>query len=90
MYGDSAYIIAVNGQKLRLRKKESEPELERIVTAKDIPVYEDPFSYLAAVLRNKVQIEPYGLYSLENNLLVVRILEAAKESAKTGKTVLFK
>ena len=90
VYGDSAYIIAVNGQKLRLRKKESEPELERIVTAKDIPVYEDPFSYLAAVLRNKVQIEPYGLYSLENNLLVVRILEAAKESAKTGKTVLFK
>jgi hypothetical protein len=27
-------------------------------------------------------------YSLENNLVVVKILEAAKQSAGTGKTVL--
>jgi len=27
------------------------------------------------------------LYSLENNVMVVRILDAARESAKTGKTV---
>jgi hypothetical protein len=29
------------------------------------------------------------LYSLDNNILVVGILSAARESAKTGKTVLF-
>ena len=32
----------------------------------------------------------YDLYSLENNMMVVKILNAARESAKTGKTVVFK
>lgn len=30
---------------------------------------------------------PYDLSSLENNMLVVEILEAAKESVKTGKKI---
>jgi len=34
--------------------------------------------------------EANDLSSLENNLIVVRILEAAKESAKTGRTILLK
>jgi hypothetical protein len=36
----------------------------------------------------KEKVEPFGLYSLENNLMVNKILEAAKQSAATGKTVL--
>jgi len=32
----------------------------------------------------------YGLYSLKNNIEVVRILDAARESARTGKTVILK
>jgi predicted dehydrogenase len=90
VYGDSAYIIAVNGQKMRLRNKESLPEVERTITEKDIHVFTDPFSYLHAVLRGQEKVEPFGLYSLENNMMVVKILEAAKQSAKTGKTVYFK
>ena len=90
IYGDSAYIIAVNANKMRLRNKESLPEFEKTVTNKDIHVYTDPFSYLQAYLRGVEKIQPYGLYSLENNMMVVKILEAAKLSAKTGKTVLFK
>jgi predicted dehydrogenase len=89
IYGDSAYIIAVNGQKMRLRNKESLPEYEKTVTDRDIHVYTDPFSYLHAYLRGAEKIQPYGLYSLENNLMVVKILEAAKQSAKTGRTVRF-
>ena len=90
IYGDSAYIIAVNANKMRLRNKESLPEYEKNVTNKDIPVYTDPFSYLQAYLRGVEKIQPYGLYSFENNMMVVKILEAAKLSAKTGKTVLYK
>ena len=89
IYGDSAYIIAVNGQKIRLRNKETLPEYEKLVTDKDIHVYTDPFSYLHAYLRGTEKMQPYGLYSLENNMMVVRILEAAKQSARTGKTVAF-
>ncbi len=57
------------------------------VTAKDIAVYEDPFSYFADVIRGKIKLPDNGVYSLQTNLMVVRILEAARESAKTGKTV---
>jgi predicted dehydrogenase len=88
VYGDSAYIVAVNANKMRLRNKESLPEYEKWVTEKDIHVYTNPFSYLHAVLRGKERVEPFGLYSLENNLIVDKILDAAKISATTGKTVL--
>jgi predicted dehydrogenase len=88
VYGDSAYIVAVNANKMRLRNKESLPEYEKWVTEKDIHVYTNPFSYLHAVLRGKERVEPFGLYSLENNLIVDKILDAAKLSATTGKTVM--
>ncbi len=42
--------------------------------------------YLAAVVRG--QIEPHGdLSALDTNVTVMRILDAARQSAKTGKTV---
>ena len=90
VYGDSAYIIAVNAQKMRLRNKEASPEVEKIITEKDIHVFTNPFSYLHAVLRGKEVIEPYGLYSTENNIMVNRILEAAIQSSKIGKTIYLK
>ncbi len=45
----------------------------------------DPLSYLAAVVRK--QIQPAGLSSLAVNLVVVEILDAAHESARTGRRV---
>jgi hypothetical protein len=42
------------------------------------------------VLRGKEKPEPFGLYTLENNVMVNRILAAAKMSAATGKTVKLK
>lgn len=51
--------------------------------------YDDTFRYLKAVVRKEIKVEPTDLASIENNVLVVRILEAAKESARTGKTIFF-
>ena len=45
----------------------------------------DPLSYLAAVVRK--EIKPTGLASLEVNLIVVEILDAAHRSAQTGKQI---
>jgi hypothetical protein len=43
-------------------------------------------SYLAAVLRG--QLEPKGdLTALDTNVIVMQILDAARESARTGKSV---
>jgi predicted dehydrogenase len=84
VYGDEGYIFAPDKNTLLLRKK---TVTTRQITAQDIPVYEDPFKYLADVVHGKITVEPYGLYALPNNLTVVKILEAAKESARTGKRV---
>jgi len=90
VYGETGYAIAVNNTTMRLRNKESEPERTIQVTAKEMGVYEDPISYFADVVRGKIKVPKNGLYSLENNVIVVKILDAARESAKTGKTVVFK
>ena len=45
----------------------------------------DPLSYLAAVVRG--EIRPAGLSSLEVNMVVTEILDAARESARTGKRI---
>lgn len=90
VYGQTGYIIAANNTTMRLRNAATKVEQTQQVTSKDAAVYEDPFSYLADVLRGKIKVEKYGVYSLENNLTVVKILDAARESAKTGKTVVLK
>jgi hypothetical protein len=40
------------------------------------------------VVRGK--FKPAGLNSLENNVIVIQILDAARESVRTGKTILLK
>ncbi|MFZ0828939.1 MAG: Gfo/Idh/MocA family oxidoreductase [Verrucomicrobiia bacterium] len=45
----------------------------------------DPLSYLAAVVRREIQ--PAGLASLAVNMIVVEILDAAHESARTGRQI---
>lgn len=87
VYGETGYVIATDKATMRIRNGAINEEQTIQVTSKDISVYEDPFSYLADVVRGKVTVAENSLYSLENNVTVVQILEAARESAKTGKTV---
>jgi len=90
VYGETGYVFAVNNTTMRLRNNEKEPERTLQISAKEMGVYEDPISYFADVIRSKIQVPKNGLYSLENNVTVCKILEAARESARTGKTVLIK
>jgi predicted dehydrogenase len=89
VYGKTGYVIAAGKNAMRIKNKASATEQAIQVTAKDIAVYEDPFSYFADVIKGKIKMLPNSLYSLENNLAVVRILDAARKSAATGKTVMF-
>ena len=45
----------------------------------------DPLSYLTAVVRGEVR--PSGLSSLEVNMIVTEILDAARQSDRTGKRI---
>lgn len=90
VYGETGYIISVNNNNMRLRAQPDSVEHSRQVTATDVAVYIDPFSYLANVVRNKIKVPANGLYALQTNITVMRILEAAKQSAQTGKTIYLK
>ncbi len=87
VYGTTGYIIAADNKHMRLRAQPDSVEHAISVTAGDVLVYEDPFSYLADVIHKKIHVPENGLYSLTTNLTVMRILSAAKESADSGKTI---
>jgi predicted dehydrogenase len=83
VYGEHGYAIANGGNTLRTRLPGGQEETR---TPAALPADEqDSISYLLAVVRGKRK--PSGLSSLENNLIVTEILEAARESARTGTTV---
>ncbi|MXV16013.1 Gfo/Idh/MocA family protein [Hufsiella ginkgonis] len=90
IYGDAGYIVQVDKSAMRIRGRKFPKEQAVQVTDKDIAVYTDPFTYLADVIHGKITVPPHGLYALENNVEVVKILDAARTSAKTGKTIYFK
>jgi predicted dehydrogenase len=78
VYGERGYAYAIGGNTLNTATGQLKLE--------DLPEDEhDSVSYLKAVARGK--LKPAGLSSLENNMIVVEILEAARESARTGKAV---
>jgi len=89
IYGLTGAIYADNRHDMRIRMAEgydgfdeTSYKLEELESP-----YNDPFSFFAAVVRNKITLKPYDLSSLENNMLVVEILDAAIRSAKDHKTI---
>jgi len=84
IYGQKGYVLVPNANLLRVRPTEQSKETEVKPPALSGPDA-DAVSYLVAVARK--EIVPSGLASLANNLTVVEILDAAHESARTGKRV---
>jgi predicted dehydrogenase len=85
VYGATGYAITVGPDQLRVRHEHDAEE--RLTTAPPLaPPENDSLSYLSAVLRG--QIEPRGdLSALDTNVIVMQILDAARESARTGETI---
>jgi predicted dehydrogenase len=89
IYGLDGVIYADNRNDLRIRISEgydgySEEVLK--LEERDAPL-DDPFAFFAAVVKKEIKLSPHDLSSLENNMIVMEILEAARESARLGKTV---
>ena len=83
VYGQTGYAITVRSNDLRVRRGTSQEEQ---IAAKPLPApYDDSLSYLQAVLSG--QVPSAGPSSLETNLVVTEILDAARRSAASGKTV---
>jgi predicted dehydrogenase len=83
VYGQRGYAITVGRDAVRVRlpeKQEISADTKPLERTK-----EDSVSYLRAVLLGG--LKPEGQSSLETNVIVTEILDAARQSAATGKTV---
>ena len=73
-------------------------QMETLIQGKHTPLYvapelkapyDDTFRLLKAVVRNQIELDPFDPNSLENNVMTVRILDAARKSAVKGKAIRF-
>ncbi len=85
VYGLGGYLYQRTPEKVSgLRDGSFIPEF----SAPALPApYDNSFRYLKAAVRGEIAVGPEDLSSLENNLTVMRILDAAIRSARTGKAI---
>ena len=88
IYGLDGYIHQDTGRRMETLIKDKKSGMFE-APALQSP-YDDSFRYLKAVVRGQISVSPTDLASIENNVIVVKILEAAKKSSKTGKSVKIK
>ena len=80
IYGDKGYIYQDTPKEMRIYTNGK--ERQEIAPSLNAP-YNDSFYFLKAAVRKEIDVPPTDLSSLENNLMVVRILDAAIQSAKS-------
>jgi len=86
LYGKTGYAHADDARNIRFRLSEETGEVKETLNGLSAP-FDDPFSYFAGIIRGTITEEPMNLSSLENNMIVMEILEAAMESTRTGQKV---
>src|SRR3989441_8362046 len=86
VYGQTGLARTIGSDRIHVRLEGKEGE-EIAVQPLD-PRYDDPLSYLTAVMRGDVK--PSGPSSLAVNVVVMEILDAARRSARSGETVRLK
>ena len=89
LYGTTGAVYSDNPTQLRLRlsKGYSDYTEETFLLGERPKPFDDPFSVFAAVINNQIILEPYNVYTLENNMITMEILQAAITSSKTGTTI---
>ena len=88
VYGKTGFVFCKDGTNMQLRKDEEKET--QVLTASSLgDDRNDPFVYFANVIRGNIKMNKYDLSSPETNDIVIKILDAAKQAAKTGKTVIW-
>ncbi len=84
VYGQTGYAITVKRDDIRVRRAGDQQEEQ--IAAKPVPSpYESELSYLRAVILDGAKED--SLSSLETNVTVSEILNAARRSAASGRTI---
>ena len=84
VYGRTGYAITVKRDRVRGRRSDEEQEQQMAARPISAP-YDDELSYLRAVVLDGTKEDP--LSSLDTNVTVTEILDAARRSAQEGKTI---
>jgi len=88
LYGTKGSAVTVGPDKLRVRYQ-GQSQSTLTTPPPLVAPQDDSLHYLVAVLRGK--LVPKGdLTALDTNIIVMQILSAARESARTGRTILLK
>jgi predicted dehydrogenase len=88
VYGSSGYAITVESDRLRVRHEHDSSEQTTTAAALK-PAQSNSVSYLVGVLRGEIA-DKGDQSALDTNVVVMQILDAARESARSGKTVQLK
>ena len=88
VYGKNGFVFCKDGTNMQV--KEDEKKETQTLTASPLSNdRNDPFIYFANVIRGNITMKKYDLSSPATNEIVIKILDAAKQSAKTGKTIVW-
>ena len=92
VYGLKGAIYADNRNEMRIRISEGYDGFResKIRLVERSSPFNDPFTHFAAVIKKEISLPEYDLSSLENNMIVMEILDAARLSAKKGRVVKLK
>ncbi len=85
VFGEVGYLHALDKENIDIRMRENSKS-SKIATALPFPL-NDPINYLGAILGNDATTKK-DQSSLEYNMIVMEILDAAKRSAESGKRIL--
>lgn len=85
VYGETGYAKTIRRDHIDVRR-EGDKEGQTMGAGALQPPYDDPLHYLAAVINGQVHDEE-ALSSLKANIVVSEILDAARQSAQSGRTI---
>ncbi len=86
VYGTHGYVTCFDNERMEVMEDEEKGAYASIAQRQSY-LADDPFSYFASVIRGDISLNPYSLYSIENNLRVMEILEMARLSSEMERTI---
>ncbi len=92
LYGTTGVLYSDNKNDLRLRISEGYDGFDETTVAVEplMEGYDDPFAMLHAVIKKGMKLPPYEPTTLENNMVVMEILDAAIRSVETESVIRLK
>lgn len=88
LYGKTGFVFCKDGTNMQVKETEKKETIN--IAAPALPTdRNDPFIYFAKLIRGEIKMDANDLSSPGNNEIVMKILELAKRSSKTGKTIVW-